>query len=318
MDVTEHADSPSSRSLTTVLVTGASGLVGRSVVRRLHEEYPLAKIHILGRNASGVRELDGIPVRGFHWDPDGGHLDPTALHGVDGLVHLAGETVAQRWSPIVKARIRSSRIDSLGLIEAACREHALAPRVVSASAIGWYPSGDSAQDESTPAANDFLAEVVRDWEAGAAALGSLGGGHVSLRIGLVLSSQGGVLGKLTPLYRFGLGSPLAPGSQWQSWIHIDDLTNMILQGLSSNAWEGSVNAVSPNPVTQREFSRTLARALGRPHVLPAVPRFAIQLLYGEAAHALLASHRIIPAKALASGFSFRHPNLEDAMRHLLT
>ena len=299
-------------------MTGASGLVGRSVVRRLHEEHPLVTIHILGRNASGMRELDGIPVRGFHWDPDVGHLDPKALLGVDGLVHLAGETVAQRWTSGVKARIRSSRIDSLALLEAACQERALAPRVVSASAIGWYPSGDSAQDESMPAATDFLAEVVRDWEAGAASLGSLGGGHVSLRIGLVLSAKGGVLGKLAPLYRLGLGSPLAPGTQWQSWIHLDDLTNMILQGLSGTAWEGSVNAVSPNPVSQREFSRTLARILRRPHVLPAVPRFAIQLLYGEAAHALLASHRITPARVLDSGFAFRHPTLEEAMRHLLT
>ncbi|MGB1618369.1 MAG: TIGR01777 family oxidoreductase [Flavobacteriales bacterium] len=305
--MTAHADSPSSRSLSTVLVTGASGLVGRSVVRRLHEEYPLAKIHILGRNASGV-----------HWNPDLGHLDQRALLGVDGLVHLAGETVAQRWTSSVKARIRSSRIDSLALIEAICREHGLAPRVVSASAIGWYPSGDSVQDESMPAATDFLAEVVQDWEAGAAALGSRGGGHVSLRIGLVLSAHGGVLGKLVPLYRRGLGSPLAPGTQWQSWIHVDDLTDMILQGLSDTAWEGSVNAVSPNPVAQREFSRTLARVLRRPHVLPAVPRFAIQLLYGEAAHALLASHRITPARALDSGFAFRHPNLEEAVRHLLT
>ena len=172
----EQADSSSSRSLSTVLVTGASGLVGRSVVRRLHEEHPLAKIYILGRNASGVRELDGIPVLGFHWDPDVGQLDPKALLGVDGLVHLAGETVAQRWTSSVKTRIRSSRIDSLSLIEAACREHALAPRVVSASAIGWYPSKDAAQDESMPAATDFLAEVVQDWEAAAAALGSLGGG----------------------------------------------------------------------------------------------------------------------------------------------
>lgn len=313
----EQADSSSSRSLSTVLVTGASGLVGRYVVRRLHEEHPLAKIRILGRNASGVRELDGIPVLGFHWDPDVGQLDPKALLGVDGLVHLAGETVAQRWTSSVKARIRSSRIDSLSLIEAACREHALAPRVVSASAIGWYPSKNAAQDESMPAATDFLAEVVQDWEAAAAALGSLGGGHVSLRIGLVLSADGGVLGKLLPLHRLGLGSPLAPGTQWQSWVHVDDLTDMILQGLSANAWEGSVNAVSPNPVSQREFSRTLARVLRRPHVLPAVPRFAIRLLYGEAAHALLASHRITPARALASGFAFRHANLEEAMRHLL-
>lgn len=314
----EHAGSPSSRSLSTVLVTGASGLVGRSVVRRLHEEYPFAKIHILGRNASGVCELDGIPVRGFHWDPDVGQLDPEAVVGVDGLVHLAGETVAQRWSPNVKSRIRSSRIDSLGLIEVACRERAIAPRVVSASAIGWYPSGDSAQDESMPAATDFLAEVVQDWEASAATLGSLGGGHVSLRIGLVLSAEGGVLRKLAPLYRLGLGSPLAPGTQWQSWIHIDDLTDMIVQGLSGNVWEGCVNAVSPHPVTQREFSRTLARVLRRPHVLPAVPRFAIRLMYGEAANALLASHRITPAKALESGFAFHHPDLEAAMRHLLT
>ena len=316
--MTEHAGTPSSRTLSTVLVTGATGLVGRSVVQRIHRELPFAQIHILSRKAAGVRDLDGIPVRGFQWDPDSHWLDPKALHGVDSIVHLAGETVAQRWTPSVKERIRSSRIDSLALIEAVCREQGLTPRVVSASAIGWYPSQDTAQDESFPAATDFLAEVVRDWETGAASLGSLGGGSVSLRIGLVLSAEGGVLGKLVPLYRLGLGSTLAPGTQWQSWIHVDDLAGMILHSLSCQDWNGSLNAVSPNPVEQREFSRTLSQVLRRPHILPAVPGFAIRLLYGEAANALLASHRITPAKALESGFAFHHPDLEAAMRHLLT
>jgi hypothetical protein len=265
-----------------------------------------------------MRHLDGIPVHGFQWDPAEGKMNVEALIGVDSIVHLAGETVAQRWTPAVKERIRSSRIDSLALIETACREHALAPRVVSASAIGWYPSSEDVQDENTPAAKDFLAEVVRDWERAAAAVGSLGGGHVSLRIGLVLSAEGGVLRQLRPFYRLGLGSPLAPGTQWQSWIHIDDLVEMVLRSLTGNDWHGNVNAVAPFPVEQRNFSRTLARVLRRPHVLPAVPRFAIQLLYGDAAYALLASHRIAPAKAIESGFSFHHPTLEEAMLSLLT
>lgn len=300
-----------------VLITGGTGLVGRALIRRLSMEHPDTEIRLLGRTARLSEAVGGISVRGHTWNPAEGSMDRSALDGVDCIVHLAGETVAQRWSPAVKRRIRDSRIAALGLLEAACTAEKLAPRIVSASAIGWYPSSDRIQRESDPVGSGFIAAVVRDWEAAAASLGSLGGGHVTLRTGLVLAAGAGVLGKLTPLYRLGIGSPLAPGTQWQSWIHIEDLVSLFVRAMRRPEWEGPFNAVSPDPIQQQAFSRSLAKALGRPHVLPAVPQWAIRLLYGEAAHALLASHRILPAKTRAAGFEFQHQNLDDALRDIL-
>ena len=300
-----------------VLITGASGLVGRALLRRLSQNQPRTEIRLLGRSARGIREWEGIPAQGFGWNPAEGALDASALDGVDCIVHLAGETVAQRWSPAVKGRIRDSRIAALSLLEQACRRGNTAPRLVSASAIGWYPSADHVQRESDPVGSGFIAEVVRDWEAAAASLGALGGGHIALRTGLVLAAGGGVLGKLVPLYRLGLGSPLSPGTQWQSWIHIEDLVSLVMTAMEKTEWEGAFNAVSPHPIRQQAFSRSLAGALGRPHMLPAVPQWAIRLIYGEAAHALLASHRILPARTLAAGFEFQHQNLDAALRDIL-
>ena len=160
---------------------------------------------------------------------------------------------------------------------------------------------------------------------GDAARGGGGGGGWSvgrrlqrcLSASAALAAGGGVLGKLTPLYRIGIGSPLAPGSQWQSWIHIDDLVSLFMAAMEKPEWDGPFNAVSPAPIPQETFSRSLAKVLGRPHVLPAIPQWAIRLLYGEAANALLASHRILPAKAMAAGFEFQHQNLDDAFRDIL-
>lgn len=300
-----------------VLITGASGLVGRALLSRLSQDQPETEIHVLGRSAQTTREWNGIPVRGFGWDPASGELDAAALNDVDCIVHLAGETVAQRWSPDVKGRIRSSRIAALGLLEAACKERNMAPRVVSASAIGWYPSSDRIQRESDPVGSGFIAGVVQDWETAAGSLGDLGGGHVALRTGLVLAAGEGVLGTLTPLYRLGIGSPLAPGTQWQSWIHIEDLVRLFMAAMDQPNWAGAFNAVSPHPVQQRTFSRSLARALKRPHVMPSVPQWSIRMLYGEAANALLASHRILPARTTAAGFEFEHENLDAALQDIL-
>lgn len=309
--------SPSSGFPNCVLVTGGTGLVGRALIRRLSAERPETEIRMLSRRARLADAVDGSPVRTHTWNPAEGVLDRAALEGVNCIVHLAGETVAQRWSPLVKRRIRESRIAALGLLESACQADNLAPRIVSASAIGWYPSADRVQREADPVGSGFIADVVRDWEAAAASFGDLGGGHVVLRTGLVLAAGGGVLGKLTPLYRLGIGSPLAPGSQWQSWIHIDDLVSLFMVAMEKPEWEGPFNAVSPAPTSQEAFSRSLAKVLGRPHVLPAIPQWAIRLLYGEAANALLASHRILPANALAAGFEFQHQNLDGAFRDIL-
>ena len=297
-----------------LLITGASGLVGRALVGQLQREFPNVELRGLSRRPHR-HGLDG--VRMFAWNPDDHTLDPEALDGVGAIFHLAGETVAQRWTPEVRRRIRSSRIAGLGLLRDHCDRLGLHPRLVSASAIGWYPDSPEALDETAPCGPGFLSEIVRDWEEAAAEFGALGGGHASLRIGLVLAAGGGVLGRLSPLYRWGLGSPLAPGTQWQSWVHIEDLVSLFLHAMGHTDWSGAYNAVAPESVPQAEFSRTLARVMRRPHVLPAVPQFALKLLFGEAAQALLASNRIVPARTEASGFAFRHPQLAEALTDLL-
>lgn len=301
-----------------VLLTGATGLVGTALVERIALEHPTTTVRILSRSGDQVHHIGGVPVEGWRWDPQMGTMDPEAVDGVQCIVHLAGETVAQRWYPSIKRRIRTSRIDSLALLQEACKRQGVAPRIASASAIGWYPSSEEIQRESQLMGTGFVAEVVRDWEAAAARLGDLGGGHVSLRIGLVLAEQGGVIAKLAPLYRWGLGSPLAPGTQWQSWIHIQDLVRLFLCAMGSPDWHGAFNAVSPAPVQQERFSKGVAKALKRPHFLPPVPRMAIRLLYGEAADALLASHRILPERVLDEGFQFEHVELDAALRHVFS
>jgi len=304
---------PPSTSDSSILVTGATGMVGRALISRLHGAQPQRPLHILTRKPSQANFAEAS-VRAFSWFPDLGEIDPAALDGVGQIVHLAGEPVAQRWTPSVKARIMESRVSTLALLRQACQSQGIAPRIISASAIGWYEQGEMRRSESDPAGPGFLSEVVQRWEQAAQDLGQLGGGEVRLRIGLVLDPNGGVLHQLAPLYRWGLGTALAPGTQWQSWIHSDDLVSIIEHALCTPEWKGAFNAVAPKPVRQEEFSRTLARVLLRPHLLPPVPQWAIRLRFGEAASALLSSHRIQCHKLITSGFEYAHPELEGALR----
>lgn len=306
---------PSTSSLPRrLLITGATGLVGDALVTRIREVDPSVELRALSRHPKR-NAIRGVQM--FGWSPSERELDPAALDGVTGVFHLAGETVAQRWTQEVRQRIHTSRIDALDLIREACETAGSTPRLVSASAIGWYPDSPESMAESDAAGPGFIADVVQAWEKAAHRFGALGGQHVSLRIGLVLSPKGGVLAKLLPLYRLGLGSPLAPGTQWQSWIHIDDLVSLFLHAMSTPDMDGAYNAVSPNPVTQRQFSQALAGALRRPHFLPAVPRFVLRAVFGEAAAALLASNRIEPKRTLESGFEFGHAFLPAALASLL-
>jgi len=300
-----------------ILITGATGLVGKSLIPELYRRHPDRPIRILTRRPEGIQSVAGIGVQAHRWDPQGGQLDVQCLVGVSHVVHLAGEPVAQRWTEASRARIRSSRIRALEMLTDAAKRLAHAPKVISASAIGCYPPGDALRTEGDGCGTGFLAEVVRDWEDAAREFGALGGGHILFRIGLVLSRHGGVLERLLPIYRMGLGAPLSPGSQWQSWIQLDDLIAMIADSTEHANWNGTYNAVSPHPVSQREFSRTLAAVMSRPHFLPPVPAWALRLRFGHAAEALLASHRVLPKRLEAEGFTFTHPTLEEALQAAL-
>ena len=285
-------------------VTGASGFVGAALVPFLttggHE------VRTIGRGA-------GATVR---WDPARGQLDADALEGVDGVIHLAGENVGARWTAARRRAIVESRIQGTRLLAERCARLRTKPEVlVSASAIGIYGlRGDEWLDESSALGDDFLAEVGQAWEAATAPARDAGIRVVHLRIGIVLNPAGGALAKMLLPFQLGVGGRLGSGRQWMSWISREDLVGAIHHALQVPSLAGPVNATAPAPVTNAQFTRTLARVLRRPAIAP-VPAAALRALFGEMAEGtVLASQRVRPAALEASGFRFRHPTLETALR----
>jgi len=294
-----------------ILVTGASGLIGSALV-----SYLTAGGHAVTR----LIRAQPRPGQGeVHWDPETGKLDPMVLQGVDAAVHLAGESIAQRWTPERKAKILKSRARGTRLLSESFARLTQPPCVfLCASAIGYYGDrGEEVLTEDSPSGVGFLAEVCRGWEAACAAAVQKGIRVVNLRMGIVLSAAGGVLPRMLLPFRMGLGGRIGSGRQYMSWIALDELVGVIIHALTCDILAGPVNAVAPHPVTNLEFTRTLGRVLRRPTVLP-VPAFAARLALGEMADSLLlASARVEPARLAASGYAFRYPELEGALRHLL-
>jgi uncharacterized protein (TIGR01777 family) len=233
-------------------------------------------------------------------------------------VHLAGEKVAQRWTPRAKEEIRESRVIGTRQLLAGLSLAEDRPRVLlSASAIGYYGShGEEPLDEDAPPGEDFLAQVCVAWEAEASKASELGLRAVQLRTGVVLDPAEGALAQMLPPFRLGVGGPVAGGRQYVSWIHRDDLIGIAAAAIADERWLGPINATSPAPCTNREFSRALGRVLKRPAVLP-VPGLALRVLYGEMAEVVTTGARVVPAKALVLGYEFRHPHLPEALRSLL-
>ena len=310
-DLAAHAlyhDAPRMR----LAVTGASGLLGRTLVPFLTTGGH--RVVTVSRHAHGPDQIG--------WNPDRGELDPSALDGIDAAVHLAGEPIGVRWTAARKRRIRESRVRGTRLLAETLARLPRPPRVlVSASAVGIYGNrGDTILTEDTPpeeAPPDFLVEVAREWEAATEPARAAGIRVVQVRFGIVLSPAGGALGRMLPPFRLGLGGPLGSGRQWMSWIAIDDAVGAVHHALMSDGLAGPVNATAPEPVTGRVLARTLGRVLGRPAVLQA-PAPALRLAFGEmAGSALLGSQRVLPVRLLASGYRFRYPSLEPALRFLL-
>ena len=291
-----------------VLVTGGTGFVGARVAEALAERGD--SVRVVTRSAAARPARDGIEYGDWNLDV-GSH---------DGIVHLAGEPILRkRWSPVQRAVIRSSRVDSTRKLVAALAEAGACgvPRtLVCASAIGYYGDrGDELLPETAAPGDDFLAEVCVAWEAEAARARQHGARVVSLRIGVVLGRRGGALAKLLPPFRLGLGGPIGSGRQYMSWVHREDLVGLVLHALDHPELQGPVNATAPGVVTNAEFASALGRALHRPAVLP-TPAFGLRLLLGEASSVLTASQRCVPARALASGYAFRHPELDGALAAL--
>jgi uncharacterized protein (TIGR01777 family) len=294
-----------------ILVTGASGLIGSALVT------------FLTLTGHGVTRLVRSPPkpgeRAAYWDPMAGTIEASAFDGVDVVVHLAGENIAARWTADKKVKIRDSRVRGTRVLcEALARLSTPPKALVSASAIGYYGDrGEAILTEDSAPGTGFLPEVCRAWEAETAPAGQQGIRVVQLRLGIVLSAAGGALAKMLPPFRLGLGGVLGTGRQYMSWIAIDDVIRTIQHAIVTDALQGPVNAVAPQVVTNREFTKTLGQVLGRPTLFP-MPAFAARLMFGEMADALLlASARVQPVKLQAAGYSFRYPELEAALRHVL-
>jgi uncharacterized protein (TIGR01777 family) len=296
-----------------IAVTGAGGLIGSALLRRLAAD---------GHRVSPLVRREAAPGE-ISWDPEGGRLDPKDLEGVQAIVHLAGENIGVRWTPARKARIRSSRLAGTRLLSDTLGSLRSPPGVLlSASAVGIYGDrGDEILTEhSAPgdASHDFLARLGQEWEAAADAARQAGIRVVHPRFGLVLSRRGGALGRMLLPFRLGLGGRLGSGSQWMSWISIDDVADALMHLLRNDTLRGPVNVTAPEPTRNRDFTRTLGRVLSRPTPFP-VPAPALRLAFGEMADAtLLASTRVVPPRLLDSGFRFRYPELDVALRYVLS
>jgi hypothetical protein len=297
------------------IVTGATGLVGRKLLSRL------AHPAVLSRHAgAATAKLGRDDARVFAWDPQREPAPAEAFENIDTVFHLAGESVAQgRWTADKKARIRDSRVLGTRNLVATLCQLDRPPRVlVSASAVGYYGDrGDEILDETAWPGSDFLAQVSVDWEREALLAGDAGIRVVTVRTGIVLSKDGGALAKMLTPFRLGMGSPLGSGRQWMPWIHLDDLIGLLLLAAEREDLQGPLNATAPTPVTNREFTRALGRAVHRPTFLPAVPEAVLRLGLGEFAGVLLASTRAVPRRAEAAGYGFAHPRLDDALQKLL-
>jgi uncharacterized protein (TIGR01777 family) len=295
--------------MSTYAVSGASGLIGSALMAALESE---------GHNVRRlVRRQPSSSGGEIFFDPIAGRIEADKLEGLDALVHLAGENVAAgRWNSARKGRIRDSRVLGTRLIAETLAAMNTPPRLLlNASAIGFYGDrGDDTLDESSAAGDGFLASVCREWERAAEPARQAGIRVVKLRIGVVLSREGGALQRMLPPFRFGLGGRLGDGRQYVSWIALGDVVRAILFILSHAALEGAVNGVAPSPVRNVEFTEILARILGRPALLP-VPAALLRLALGEMAGGMiLASSRVLPNKLLSAGFSFEYPDLESALR----
>jgi uncharacterized protein (TIGR01777 family) len=294
-----------------ILLTGASGLIGSALA-------PL-----LAADGHNVIKLRRTPTPadslGPSWDPMAGKIKLDGTDPIDAVINLAGENIAQRWTAAAKARIRNSRVDSTKLLSEALVRLPYPPKVfISASATGYYGNrGDELLDEQSVPGIGFLAEVCREWEAATQPASQQGVRVVNLRLGIVLTAKGGALGKMLRPFRLGLGGKLGNGEQYWSWVTMDDLLAIIRHILANDGLSGPVNAVSPGPITNAEFTRTLGVVLRRPAFFN-LPALAVNLLFGEMGKgAMLASCRARPTRLEQTGFAFQFPKVEGGLRRLI-
>jgi len=292
-----------------VLITGASGLIGTALQPRLRAK---------GHDALLASRSEPKDDSWIQWDPENGFADPSKLEGIDAVVHLAGETVSGlRWTDEKKKAIRNSRVVGTRSVVDAISELETRPRVlVAASAIGFYGDrGDEVLTETSKSGKTFLAEVSREWEAESRRAEDSGVRTVLLRTGIVLSKDGGALGTMLMPFKLGLGGVVGDGKQWMSWVSLDDHVDVIVFALENDNVRGAVNSVSPDPVTNEEFTKVMGEVLYRPTFIP-VPEFAVHMMFGEMGEALLLdSTRVIPKRLTDLGYKFKFPDLKKAIEN---
>ncbi len=296
-----------------ILITGASGLIGRE----LQKSFTKKGYELLLATRSDPKKPNEI-----HWDTREGFAaeDLPRLEGLDAAVHLAGENISGlRWTDEKKRAIRDSRVLGTRNLVETLASLTTKPKVfVSASATGYYGDrGDNAVEEISGAGDTFLAVTCKEWEAEAGCAEDLGIRTVLVRTGIVLSKNGGALAAMLTPFKFGIGGVIGSGKQWMSWIALEDIVNIYNMGIENENMHGALNAVSPNPVTNEEFTKTLGMVLGRPTILP-LPGFAVNLLFGEMGDALLIdSTRVVPKRLEEAGFEFEFPHLKGALEYVL-
>ncbi len=298
-----------------ILVAGGTGLVGKGLIEKLvaqnHEV-----INLTTRKESNGKTIGG--AKQVYWNPTDSFVQDVTSIKCDAVVNLAGFSIAERWTKKNKALLASSRIDSTNTLVQLIQTKTITPKVyVQASASGYYPSSDAVMKEDSPAGNDFLANVVQQWEAASSSLNEMNVRRVVLRFGMVLGKDGGALKQLIPLFKMGLGSALGNGKQLVSWIHVGDLADIIIHSIMKENVADVYNASSPNVVTNRELSKSLAKAMKKPFFLPNVPAFVLKMVLGEMSSILLVSQNLSSEKILGTGFKFQHEKLEDAFNDLL-
>jgi uncharacterized protein (TIGR01777 family) len=299
-----------------VMVTGATGFIGKELIKKLNEMGH--EIVVLTRNSDSAKFRLPVHCEVISWDPCKYHLQSTALKGVDAVINLAGENIADgRWSSERKRELIQSReLSARRLVNAISYMDKKPKTLVSVSAIGFYGNrGDALLNETDSKGHGFLSDVCKVWEEEILKAKELRVRTVAYRLGMVLGHDGGALNKILPPFKLGLGGKLGSGSQWMSWIHINDLVNMLVHAIENPSIDGIYNAVSPNPVRNKEFTKTLGNVLNRPTIFP-VPKFVLKIALGELSELLLGSQRVAAKKISDAGFKFNYPNIKEALQEV--
>ena len=299
-----------------LLITGATGVIGQKIIKRVTENS--FEINFLTTRRSKLKSIKN--VNGFFWNPNKNIIDLNCFNGVDSIIHLSGKNISKRWTKKHKKRIYESRVLSTKLLFNSIRELKLTHKInsfICASAIGIYKSDDDKihYEKNKIHPSSFLERLVYDWEKSSFSFKKYGVKVVNLRIGLVFSS-GGFLKIIKTFGNFGLISSFGSGNQFQSWIHIDDLVEIFLLSIKDK-WDGIYNAVSPQPINQNKMMELISKTLNRPYIMPNIPSFVLQIIFGEMSKILISSHRVSSEKISQKGYVFKYTDIEKALKDIL-